>query len=69
MLAGDDHIHVVPAAQAVIDGRQQAVRIGRQIDADDIGLLVDHMVEKAGILMREPIVILLPDMRRQQVIQ
>ena len=62
VLAGDDDVHVVPAAQAVVEHRQQAVCIRWQIAADDIGFFVDHMVEEARVLMREAVMILLPDM-------
>jgi hypothetical protein len=40
-----------------------------QINAHDVGLLVNHMVEETGVLMRKAIVILLPDMRGEQIIQ
>jgi len=50
------HIDIVPAAQAVIHHRQQTVGIRRKIDAHDIGLLVDDVVEEAGILMGEAVV-------------
>ena len=60
MLAGHDHIDVAAAAQTVIHHRQQAVGVRRQVHAHDLGFLVDHMVEKTRILMRESIVILAP---------
>ena len=69
MLAGDHDVDVIAAAQAVIEDRQQAIGIGRQIDAHDIRLLVDHVVEEAGILVREAVVILLPDVGGQQIVQ
>ena len=69
LLAGDDQVDVVAAAQTVIRDRQQAVRVGRQIDAHDVGFLVRDMIDKAGILMRKAVVILPPDMRGEQVIQ
>ena len=69
VFAGHHHVDVIPAAQAVIEHRQQTVGVGRQIHSDDIGLLVDHMVKEAGILVREAIVILLPDMGSEQIIQ
>jgi hypothetical protein len=69
LLAGDDQVDVVAAAQAVIGHRQQAVGVGRQIDAHDVGLLVGDMIDEAGILMREAVVILPPDMRGQQIVQ
>ena len=60
MLAGDDDVHVVPAAQAVVHHRHKAVRIGRQVYADDLGLLVHDVFEEAGILVREAVVVLAP---------
>ncbi len=62
------HVDVMPAAQAVIEDRQQAIGVGRQIHAHDIGLLVDHVIEEAGILVRETVVILLPDVRGEQIV-
>ena len=69
LLAGDDQVDVVAAAQAVIRHRQQAVRVGRQIDAHDIGFLVRDMIDEAGILVGKAVVILAPDMRGQQIVQ
>ena len=40
LLAGDDDIDVVAAAQAVVGDRQQAIGVGRQIDSDDLSFLV-----------------------------
>ena len=40
LLARDDDVDVVPAAQAVIGDREQRVGVRRQIDADDLRLLV-----------------------------
>jgi hypothetical protein len=57
----------MPAAQAVIHDRKQAVGVGRKIDPDDAGFLVDDVIEETGILMREAVVVLLPDMRGEQV--
>ena len=36
LLVADDHVDVVLAAQAVVGHRQQAVHVGRQIDAGDV---------------------------------
>ena len=69
VFAGHHHVDVMPAAQAMIEDRQQAIGIGRQIHADDVGLLVDHVVEEAGILVREAVVILLPDVGGEQIVQ
>ncbi len=69
MFACDDHIDVVPAAQAMIENREETVGVGRQIAAHDIGLLVDDVIQKTGVLMGEPVMVLLPDVRSQQVVQ
>ena len=69
MLAGDDDVDVVAAAQAVIGDRQQRIRVGRQIDAHDVGLLVHHVIDEAGILVGEAVVILPPDVRREQIVE
>ena len=69
LLAGDDDVDVVAAAQAVIGDRQQAVGVGRQVDADDLGLLVDDVVDEPRVLMAEAVVVLAPDVARQQIVQ
>jgi hypothetical protein len=69
VFAGHHHVDVVSAAQAVIEDRQQAVCIGRQIHANDVGFLVDDVIEKPWVLMRKTIVILLPNMRCEQVVE
>ena len=69
LLAGDDHVDVVAAAQAVVGHREQAVGVGRQVDADDLGLLVDDVVDEARVLVREAVVVLAPDVRGEQVVQ
>ena len=68
VLARHHDVDIVAAAQAVIEDRQQAIRVRRQVHAHDIGFFVDHVIEKAGILMRETIVVLLPDVRRKQIV-
>ena len=69
VFARNHHVDVMPAAQAVIKDRQQAVGIGRKVNAHDIGLLVDDVVEETGILVREAVVILLPDVGGEQIVQ
>ena len=69
LFAGNDQVDVVPAAKTVIGDREQAVRVGRQIDAHDVGLLARDVIDEARILMGEAVVILPPDMRREQIIQ
>ena len=69
LLAGDNDVDVVAAAQAVIGHRQQAIGIRRQIDADDLRLLVDDMVNEPRILMAKTIVILTPDVGAEEVVE
>ena len=47
LLAGDDHVDVVVAAQAVVGDRQQTVGVGRKVDPDDLRLLVDDVIDEA----------------------
>jgi hypothetical protein len=68
LLARDDHIDAVVGAQDVIGDPEQGVRIRGQIDADDVGLLVCDEIDKAGILVAETVMVLAPDMRRQEII-
>src|SRR5262249_10912331 len=51
LLARDHNVYVVTATQAVVGDGKQAVAIGRQVNADDLGLFVDHVVDETGILM------------------
>ena len=67
LLAGNDDVDVVAAAQAVIDDREQRIGVRWQVDADDVGFLVRHVVDEAGILVGKAVVVLAPDMRSQQV--
>ena len=69
VLARHDHVDVVPAAQAVVHHREQAVGVRRQVDADDLRLLVDHVVDEAGVLVGEAVVVLPPDVRGQEDVQ
>ena len=69
VFAGDHDVDVMAAPQAMVPDRQQAVGVGRQVYAHDIRLLVDHMIDKAGVLMGKAVVGLLPDMRGEQIIQ
>ena len=69
ILAGDDDVHIVAAAQTMIPDREQTIGIRRQIDAHDGGLFVHDVVNETGVLMREAVVHLLPDMRGQQIVQ
>ena len=69
VFASHGDVDVMPAPQAVIHYREQAICVRRQIHADDLGLLVDNMINEPGILVCEPIVVLPPHMGGQDVIQ
>ena len=69
LLARNNHIYVMPAAQAMISHREQAVRVRRQVDANYVRFLVDHMIDEPWILMAEAVVVLPPHVRGQQIIQ
>ncbi|MPN26386.1 hypothetical protein SDC9_173810 [bioreactor metagenome] len=62
LLAGNDHVDQVAASQALIRNHQQSVGVRRQVDPDDVGFLVHHMIDESRILVREAIVVLAPDM-------
>jgi hypothetical protein len=61
LLAGNDDVDEIPRAQAPIGDTEQRIRIGGQVDADDVGFLVHDMIDEAGILMAEAVVVLPPD--------
>ena len=69
LLVDDDEVDVALAAQAVIGDRQQAVGVGRQVDARDRALLRHDRVHEARALVREPVVVVAPARRRQQVVE
>src|SRR5215510_11672151 len=48
---------------------KETIGIRRQIDANDLCLLVDNVVYEPRILMAEAVVVLSPDVARQQVVQ
>ena len=69
LLVGDDHIDVVLAPQAVVGHREQAIHIGRKINAGHRRALVQNHVQETGILVREAVVILPPNRRGDQQVQ
>jgi hypothetical protein len=62
LFAGDNDVDVIAAPQTVVCDGEQRVGIRRQIDADDFGLLVDDVIDKARVLVAEAVVILPPHM-------
>ena len=69
LLPGDDHIHVMPAAQTMIRHREQAIRVRRQIHANHVSFLVHYVIDESRVLMGEAVVVLPPHVRCQQIIQ
>ncbi len=65
----DHDIDVMTASQAVVHDRQQAVCIGWKVDPDNLGLLVDHVVDEPRVLVREAVVVLAPHVRGEQIVQ
>jgi hypothetical protein len=53
----------------VVADREQAVGVGRQVDAHHAGALVRYHVEEAGVLVREPVVVLPPDQAADQDVE
>src|ERR1700752_273676 len=48
LLARDDHVHIMAAAQTMIGHREQTIRVRRPIDAGKLGLFVHHEINEAG---------------------
>src|SRR5205085_802016 len=69
LFARHDNVDVVTAAQTMVSDGQERIGIRRQIDANDLSFLVHDVVDESGVLMAEPVVVLTPDMRGQQIIQ
>src|ERR1051326_8162181 len=69
LFAGDNHVHIMAAAQAVIGDRKERIRIGRQIQADDFFFVVHYMIDETRVLMAEAVVVLTPHMRGEQIIE
>src|SRR5260370_42307710 len=69
LFAGDNEVDVVAASQKVVSDGQQSIGVWGKIDANDFGLFVDHMIDEARVLMAEPVVVLPPHMRTEQVVQ
>jgi hypothetical protein len=69
VLAGHDDVDVVATPQAVVRHRKQAVGVGRQVDANDLRLLVDDVIDEARVLVREAVVVLTPDVRGEQDVE
>ena len=69
LLAGHDDINEIPAAQTLVSHVQEAVSVRRKKDANHFCLLIDDVIDEAGILMTEAVVILSPHVRGQQIVE
>jgi len=69
LLAGDDDVDVIAAAKAVIRDRQQTIGVRRKIDANDVRLFIHDVVDEAGVLMREAVMVLAPDVRGEEIVE
>ena len=68
LFAGDDQVHVIAAAQAMVGDGEQCIRVRRQIDAHHLSFFIHHMIDKSRVLMTEAVVILAPYMRGKQIV-
>ena len=69
LFACDDDVDIVAAAQAVIGHRKERVRVRRKINADDLCFLVYNVIDEPRVLVAESVVILPPDVGRQEIIE
>src|SRR5512133_309238 len=69
LFAGDHDVDIVAAAQAVIGHRKERVRVRRKINADDLCFLVYNVIDEPRVLVAESVVILPPDVGRQEIIE
>ena len=53
----------------MVSDPQQRIGVRREVDPDDVRLLVDHEIDEAGILVAETVVILPPDVGGEQIVQ
>src|SRR3954451_1389091 len=69
LLPSHDNVNEIARTQALVGDEKKGIDVGRKIDTDDIRFLVDDMIAETWILMRKAVVILLPHMRCQQIIE
>ena len=69
LLAAGDDVHVIAAAQAMVEDAEQAVGVRRIVHADDFTSARQGIVYISGCLVAESIVIVAPGMTRQQNIE
>ena len=69
LLVCDDDVDVIAAAQTMVGHGQQRVDVRWQVDAGHPGVLVDHDIEEAGILVGKTIMVMAPYCGCDQQIQ
>src|SRR5208282_1083796 len=69
LFVGDNNVHVVDASQTMVRDGEQAVCVGRQVNANNARTFVDYHIEETGILVGKPVMILPPDQRSDQQVQ
>jgi hypothetical protein len=61
LLISHNNIDVIRTPQTMVHDGKKTVAVRREVDPHDFGRLVGHDVEKAGVLVREAVVVLPPD--------
>ena len=71
LFATENGVHAVGRLVAALGNGKRHIRVRRIICIDDMRLvcLVEEQIDKAGILMREAVVVLTPHMTRQQDVE
>jgi hypothetical protein len=69
LLAGDDEVDPSRRGEAVAHRDEQRVGVGGQVDARDVLLLGQQLVDEPRALMAVAVVLLAPALARQQVVQ
>ena len=69
LLAGNDHVHIIPTAQTVIGDGKQTVRVRRKVYTDEAGLFIHNEINEARVLVAEAVVVLAPNVRGKQIIE
>src|SRR5215211_1771594 len=69
LLVDHDQVDVVAAPETVVGHREEAVGVGRQVDARDGASFREHDVDQARPLVREAVVVVTPGGRGQKNVQ
>ena len=72
LLAREDRVDLVRGLVGLLADREQHVGVGRVVDLDDVvvvEVLVQQQVDEAGVLVREAVVVLAPDVAGEQDVE